>query len=114
MRLLNDIPGTRLCRPNSALSRSRAPEGAPFGCLTPHTRDGNFDRTFNITTLVDAAETQLSACVLRASLRVAVRSLSRSQSRARCSARKSFPMRRLRAEKIELEDHSSPPLDVAS
>ena len=74
------MPGARLYRPNDALSQSRprAPDDAGIGCSTPRTRDGNFDRTIDLTTSVDAATAQLSAGVLRA----AVRLLSRPRARA--------------------------------
>ena len=77
-----------------------------------HKRDtSNFDRTTDLTTSVDAARPQLFAGVQRASLCAAVR--SRSRSRAKFGARKPFPTRRSRAEEIELDGYSSPPLDSA-
>ena len=42
-----------------------------------HTRDGNFDLTNNLTTSIAAADTQLSAGLLRALLCADTRSLSR-------------------------------------
>ena len=114
MRLLIGIPDTRRLRPNGTRSRSRAPDSALIGFSTPRVRDGNFDRTVDLTTVVDAAGTQLSAGLSRASLRATIQSLSRSRARASFGARKYFLTRRSRAEEIEPNEDSSPPLNAAS
>ena len=108
------MPGARLCRLNDAPSRLRAPDDARIDCPTPRTRDGNFDRTDDQTKSVDAAQSQLSARVLRASLRAAVRSLPSSPARGNFGAQESFPTRRSRAERVEHDEDPSPPLEAAS
>ena len=105
MRLLIGMPGVREHCPDRPLigSRSRVPDGVRISFSTQRTRDGNFDRNANLPTSVDAAQAQLSAGVLRASLS-AVRSLSRSRSRATFGARKTLSTQRSRAEEFELDE----------
>ena len=57
VRLLIGMTDTHEPRPDRPElgSQSRAPDGARIGCSTPRTRDGNFDRTDNLTVSIDSA-----------------------------------------------------------